>query len=393
MARTKKKAGSDDDEPGGESEKIGFQLSVLPEIFSEIFSIFSHKKVPSVSLIIPAYNESPRIGKVIKQAKMVDEISEIIVVDDGSKDGTDNVANGLGAQVVKHHKNMGKGEALRTGIAQAKKEVLLFLDADLSNITAKQIRALIRPILRNRADFVKASFNRSRGRATEFAIKPMMSLIYPETDFKQPISGQFAGRADFLKEIEIESKWGIDIAILIDAVKNGQKVVEVDIGKLVHRKSSDGSIAEMSKQVMETILKKAGHLCGENEMIIFSDKTIFSPIFSKKVDRFLEILKSKKIKIVILSEKKVPKKYRDFFDDVKIIRGDYSGKKITSIVKRVARKHDVDMKRVVLAANQKNFDVVAGKVGLAYCFSNSIKKLKGKCEDVSSLAEILMYLK
>jgi len=51
------------------------------------------------------------------------------------------------------------------------------------------------------------------------------------------------------------------------------------------------------------------------------------------------------------------------------------------------------MCNIVLAANQKNFDVVAGKAGLAYCFSSSTKKLKEKCEVISSLAEILMYLK
>ena len=96
---------------------------------------------------------------------------------------------------------------------------------------------------------------------------------------------------------------------------------------------------------------------------------------------------------MILSAKKVNKKYREFFDDVKIIKSDYSGKKIASIVKSIVKKYDVDMKNVVLAVNKKNFDVVAGKVGLAYCFSNSNKKLQDKCEVISSLAEILMYLK
>jgi glycosyltransferase involved in cell wall biosynthesis len=382
----------EEDEPGGDSVHFA-HINVLSEVFSEIFSIFSYKKKPSVSLIIPAYNEAPRIGKIIKQAKLVENIREIIVVDDGSKDGTDKVAKDLGVEVVKHHKNLGKGEALKTGIAHAKNDVLLFLDADLNNMTPEKINALIRPILRDKADFVKAGFTRSRGRATEFAIKPMMKLIYPDADFKQPISGQFAGRTEFLKNIAIESKWGIDIAILLDAIEHGQRIVEVNIGELVHRKSSDESIAEMSKQVMETILKKAGHLCSEHEMIIFSDKTVFSPIFSKKVEQFLKTLRGKKIRIVILSEKKIKNKYMEFFDEVKIIKRDYSSKKIASIIKSISKKNGIEMKNVVLAANRTNFDVSAGKVGLSYCFSNSSKKLKEKCEIVSSLAEILMYLK
>jgi len=393
MIKAKKKSSSEDDEPGDFSNRFSFKLNILPEIFTEIFSIFTYKKKIGVTLIIPAYNEAPRIGKVIKQAQLVKEIDEIIVVDDGSKDGTGKIAKDLGVEVIIHHKNMGKGEALRTGIAHAKNDILLFLDADLFNITPEKIYAIVRPILKNRADFVKASFGLARGRVTEFAIKPIMKVLYPNEKFNQPISGQFAGRKKFFDNIKIEPNWGIDISILLDAIENKERIVEVDIGELKHKGRPTDEKAEMSKQVMETILKKTGHLCDEHGMIVFSDKTIFSPIFSKKVLRFLEILKSKKIKIVILSEKKVDKKYRDFFDDVKLIKSDYSGRKIASIIKAIAKKNGVEMDHVVLAANQNNFDVIAGKVGLAYCFSKSTKKLKSKCEPISSLAEILMYLK
>jgi len=393
MVKTKEKTSSEDDEPGGDRCIFNFKLSIIPEIFSEICSIFTYKKSPSVTLIIPAYNEAPRIGKVIKQAQQVKEINEIIVVDDGSKDDTGKIAKEFGAKVITHHKNMGKGEAIGTGIAHAKKDILLFLDADLSNITPEKIKMLILPILKGKADFVKASFGLARGRVTEFAIKPIMKVLYPNEKFNQPISGQFAGRRKFFENIKIEPNWGIDISILLDAIGNKERIVEVDLGELKHKARPADEKAVMSEQVMETILKKSGHLCSEHAMIVFSDKTVFSPIFSKKVLRFLEILKGKKIKIVILSEKKVNKKYREFFDEVKIIKSDYSGKKIVSILRGIVKKDGLNMKNVVIAANRNNFDVVAGKVGLAYCFSNSSKKLKEKCEVVSSLAEILMYLK
>jgi len=393
MVKAKRVSESEDDEPGSDRCKNFSYMSVLPEIFSGITSIFTHKKKPAVSLIIPAYNEAPRIKKVIKQAQLVEEIREIIVVDDGSNDGTDKVAEELGVEVVKHHKNMGKGEALKTGIAHARKEVLLFLDADLANMTPEKIKSLILPILRNKADFVKASFGLARGRVTEFAVKPIMRVLYPNENFNQPISGQFAGRKKFFENIKIEPEWGIDISILLDAIENKERILEVDLGELKHKGRPTDEKAEMSKQVMETILKRAGHLCDEHGMIVFSDRTIFSPIFSKKVLRFLEILKGKKIKIAILSEKKVDKKYREFFDDVKIVKDDYSGKKIASIVKSLAKKNKIEMKNVILAANKKNFEVVSKKVGTTYCFSNSPKNLKENCEVVSSLAEILMYLK
>ena len=393
MIKTRKKVDSDDDEPGGRNEKVFSHMSILPHILSEITSIFSHKKKPGVSLIIPAYNEAPRIKKVIKQAQLVEEIKEIIVVDDGSKDGTDKVASELGVNVIKHHKNMGKGDALRTGITHAKNDILLFLDADLANITPEKIMSLIRPILKDKADFVKASFLLGRGRVTEFAIKPIMKVLYPSTKFNQPISGQFAGRKKFLENLKIEPEWGIDISILLDAIQNKERIIEVDIGELKHKARPTDEKAEMSKQVMETILKKAGYLCNEHRMIVFSDKTIFSPIFSKKVARFLEILKGKKIKIVILSESKIDKKYRDFFDEVKIVKPNASGRKIYSIIKNVAKRNGFGTACIVLASNKGNFDVAARKVGSSYCFKNSPKKLKERSEEISSLAEILMYLR
>src|SRR3989338_4298988 len=101
----------------------------------DFLSVFFSKKLPKTSLVIPAYNEEKTIAHVIKQAKLVKDISEIIVVDDGSKDRTSKIAKNLGVEVIKHHKNLGKGEALKTGISHARGTIILFLDADLKNIT------------------------------------------------------------------------------------------------------------------------------------------------------------------------------------------------------------------------------------------------------------------
>jgi len=85
-----------------------------------------------VSIIVPAYNEVDAIRSVIDGIKLLGmEDREIIVVDDGSLDGTYDAAKGIGGiTVLKHEKNLGKGVALKTGIGHSKGDVIITIDAD-----------------------------------------------------------------------------------------------------------------------------------------------------------------------------------------------------------------------------------------------------------------------
>lgn len=88
----------------------------------------------SVSIIIPAYQEAENIGLVVLQVKTASENltcqSEVIVVCDGSSDGTGDVAQAAGANVVRHAYNKGYGAALKTGIRAATGRTVIFIDAD-----------------------------------------------------------------------------------------------------------------------------------------------------------------------------------------------------------------------------------------------------------------------
>jgi glycosyltransferase involved in cell wall biosynthesis len=92
------------------------------------------KPMPAFSLIIPAYNEAEAIASVIKRAHSVMEnlgrAYEIIVVDDGSQDATAERAHYVGARVISHPYNVGNGAAVKTGIRNARGEVLVMLDGD-----------------------------------------------------------------------------------------------------------------------------------------------------------------------------------------------------------------------------------------------------------------------
>ena len=107
--------------------------------------------------IIPAYNEERFIGSVVLKVRQ--HAASVIVVDDGSTDGTAEIAESAGAIVVKHAENKGKGAALNTGFQRArqlKPEVLVLLDADGQHLP-EEVPLLIAPVLRGEADIVIGS--------------------------------------------------------------------------------------------------------------------------------------------------------------------------------------------------------------------------------------------
>jgi glycosyltransferase involved in cell wall biosynthesis len=83
-----------------------------------------------VSIIIPAYNESAVIGSVIEKIRMLYPHFEVIVVNDGSKDNTAEMAEKAGAIVYSHPYNIGNGAAIKSGIRIASGEILVFMDGD-----------------------------------------------------------------------------------------------------------------------------------------------------------------------------------------------------------------------------------------------------------------------
>jgi glycosyltransferase involved in cell wall biosynthesis len=113
-----------------------------------------------LSVIIPVYNEIESIRTILKRVQEQNLAHEIIVVDDGSKDGTRDVLKELdgkdGVRVILHERNQGKGAAVRTGMAAAQGDVLLIQDADLE-YDPRDYPTLLRPIREGVADVVYGS--------------------------------------------------------------------------------------------------------------------------------------------------------------------------------------------------------------------------------------------
>jgi glycosyltransferase involved in cell wall biosynthesis len=99
----------------------------------------------SVSVLIPAYNEAPVIGDVVARVRAAAPWHEILVIDDGSSDGTADAAAAAGATVVRHAYNKGNGAAVKSGLRRATGEYVLILDADGQH-RPEDTRRIIEPL-------------------------------------------------------------------------------------------------------------------------------------------------------------------------------------------------------------------------------------------------------
>ncbi|MFW6149427.1 MAG: glycosyltransferase [Atribacterota bacterium] len=101
-------------------------------------------------ILIPAYNEKPRIGSVLETVCSYRGKSRVVVIDDGSEDETEKCALKYPAEVLRHDRNRGKGAALQTGIKFiGNAPYWIFLDADLINLKHEHIESLCRPFKDN----------------------------------------------------------------------------------------------------------------------------------------------------------------------------------------------------------------------------------------------------
>lgn len=111
------------------SDQLGAEARLLsPD------TIIKLPRTPSgivATIVIPAYNEEEGLPVVLKRLfRAVDGQCEVLVVDDGSTDGTSRVASGFNCGVIRHERNRGKGEAMKTGVRHARGDSVIFIDAD-----------------------------------------------------------------------------------------------------------------------------------------------------------------------------------------------------------------------------------------------------------------------
>jgi glucosyl-3-phosphoglycerate synthase len=212
---------------------------------------------PYVSVLIPALNESRRIAEVVRFALADPVTAEVIVVDDSSVDETADLARQAGATVVTSSM-LGKGPSMRDAMECARSELLVYLDGDLGGLRPGLIADLARPLLEDRADFIKARFGRGGGRVTELTAKPMLKVFFPElAHFHQPLGGIIAARRSLLQQLSFEDGYGVDIGLLVDAWRVGARLLEVDIGTLENDSQPLLDLTAMANEVAQVIYSRA----------------------------------------------------------------------------------------------------------------------------------------
>lgn len=199
----------------------------------------------SISIVIPAYNEEKRIVGSLDSIRRYLESSkwdfaEVIVVDDGSRDRTVEIARAAGVRVLKNPGNRGKGYAVRHGVLEAKGEWTLFTDADLSSpiaeleklwtaVQSQQAKVAIgsRAMDRSLVGVHQPATRELIGRIFNFAMRAVTGLPFRDTQCGFKL---FETRAagEVFKRQKLEG-FGFDVEVLFIAHKLGYKSVEVPV--------------------------------------------------------------------------------------------------------------------------------------------------------------------
>ncbi len=232
-----------------------------------------------VSLVVPARNEASTVGDVVTRVRerLVDTVSlvdEVVVIDSDSTDATAEVAADAGAIVHRAAdirpelgSHPGKGEAIWKSLFVTRGELVVFMDADLTDWDTHFVPGLLGPLLRwPEVQLVKGFYERpgeqgplDGGRVTELVARPLISLLFPALqDVVQPLAGEWAVRRSHFASLSVPTGYAVELAALVDTVEGHGvgAIAQVDLGSRSHGHQPLLDLGAMSVQIIEAALTR-----------------------------------------------------------------------------------------------------------------------------------------
>jgi glucosyl-3-phosphoglycerate synthase len=226
-----------------------------------------------ISVCLPARNEEATVGHIVATVRRtlmetVPLVDEVVVIDDRSTDATAEAAAWEGARVLgvddvlpETTPGAGKGNAMWKSLHAARGDLICWLDADVRNFAPHFVTGLLGPLVTD-ADtaFVKGYYRRplhgeptGGGRVTELVARPFLNLHVPAAaGFLQPLAGEVAARRDLLERLSFPVGYGVEIAMLIDAlgIVGLERMAQVDLGT---RQNRHQPLAELSAMALAVL--------------------------------------------------------------------------------------------------------------------------------------------
>jgi glycosyltransferase involved in cell wall biosynthesis len=195
-----------------------------------------------VVALVAAYEESVRIAATVSALHGL--VDEVVVVDDGSKDGTSSAALVAGATVLRASRRRGKGRAIEEALERLPPAgVWLLVDSDLE-ATASRLAPLVDAVREGSADVAIAAFPKLGGGGFGMVKRTAAWLIRTACGFdaREPLSGQRALTAAALAAVRpLAPGFGVEVGMTIDAVRAGLRVIEIPLEGLSHRLTGRGA--------------------------------------------------------------------------------------------------------------------------------------------------------
>src|ERR687892_1310072 len=234
-----------------------------------------------ISVCLPARNEAATVGRIIRAIRrdLVEACSlvdEVVLMDDGSSDGTADEARRAGARVEtvaavlpQLGRGQGKGNAMWRSLFVTEGDVVCWVDADVQGFGPHVVTGLIGPLLLEaEVDLVKGFFKRPAdglphggGRVTELVARPLISKLFPGlAGIVQPLAGFTAGRRSVLEAVPFLEGWGVEFALLVDVAERVglDRVAQVDLGSIEHDRGTLRKLAPQAMAVLTVAHRRAG---------------------------------------------------------------------------------------------------------------------------------------